>query len=131
MEFNKAPLLHQSLGPSVFLSFFLPLSFSFWLIPWSMKAGCITQGILASFLLSLSHHRLWATRFRSSKGPTSGAQKQGLWYTWQDSDGVTPEGLSRPVSTKTWVNRLERQLTFLLYIITYLKFKDFQFHNSK
>ena len=39
----KAPLLHQSLGPCVFLSF--------------------------SFSLSLSYHRLWTTRFRSIKGP--------------------------------------------------------------
>ena len=72
----KTPLLHQGLGPRVFLS--LSLSLYFWLIPWSVKAGCITQGILASFLLSLSHRRLWTTRFWSNKGSTSGAQKQGL-----------------------------------------------------
>ena len=58
----KTPLLHQSFGPRVFLSFFLFLSFSFslyfWLIPWNSKVGCVTQGILASFLLSLSHCRL-------------------------------------------------------------------------
>ena len=64
----KTPLLHQSFGPLVFLSFFLSflslslslslcLSLSlFWLILWSAKAGCVTQGMLASFLLSLSHH---------------------------------------------------------------------------
>ena len=51
------------------LSFFLSLSLYFWLIPWSAKAGCVTQGILASFLLPLSHHRLWTTRFRSIIGP--------------------------------------------------------------
>ena len=75
----KTPLLHQSLGPSVFLpSFlphflpsFLPPSLSFWLIPWSTKAGCITQGILASFLLSLSRCWLWTTRSQSNKGLTS------------------------------------------------------------
>ena len=73
---------------SVYLSVFLSLSLSlsvcvcvcvcisgwfsgaFWLIPCSMKAGCVTQGILASFLLSLSHCRLQTTRFRSIKGPT-------------------------------------------------------------
>ena len=43
------------------------LSLSFWLIPWSSKSGCVTQGILASFLLSLSHRRLWTTRFWSLK----------------------------------------------------------------
>ena len=53
------------------LSFSLSLSISlyFWLIPWSAKAGCVTQGILASFLLSLSHRRLRTTRFRSIIGP--------------------------------------------------------------
>ena len=52
------------------LSFFLSLSLSLWLIPWNAKAGCITQGILASFLLSLSHRWLRTTRLRSIKGPT-------------------------------------------------------------
>ena len=55
------------------MSFFLSLSFSLslyvWLIAWSVKAGCITQGILASFLISLSHCQLQMTRFRSIKGP--------------------------------------------------------------
>ena len=41
-----------------------------------------------------------------------------------DSVGVTPEGLLRLVSTKTWVNQLESPLTFLLYFIAYLKFRD-------
>ena len=65
----KTPLLHQSFGPRVFLSFFLYLCY-FWMISWSMGAGCVIQGILDSLLLSLSHHRLWTTRFRSIKGPT-------------------------------------------------------------
>ena len=36
----KTPLLHQSFGPRVFLSFFpsLFLSLYFWLIPWSVEA---------------------------------------------------------------------------------------------
>ena len=85
----KTPLLHQSFGPHVFLSF--SLSLSFWLISWSAEAGCVTQGILASLALSLSHRRLRTTRrFQSIKGATSDAQKQGLRCTWQDSDGVTP-----------------------------------------
>ena len=75
----KTPLLHQSFGLRVFLSFsFLSfslslslfLSLSFWLIPWSAEAGCLAQGILASFLLSLSHRQLRTTKFRSIKGPT-------------------------------------------------------------
>ena len=64
----KTPLLYQSFGPCVFLSFFLYLYF--WLISWSIEAGCVTQGILASLLLSLSPRRLWTTRFRFNKGPT-------------------------------------------------------------
>ena len=35
-----------------------------------MKADCVTQGILASFLLSLSYRRLQTIRFWSNKGPT-------------------------------------------------------------
>ena len=48
----KTPLLHQSLGPRVFLSFCLSLSLSlyFWLIFWNVKASCVTQEILASLL---------------------------------------------------------------------------------
>ena len=42
-----------------------------------------------------------------------------------DSDGVTPEGLLRPVSSKTWVNQLEGPLTFLLYFITLFKVHGF------
>ena len=61
----KTPLLHQSFGPRVCLSFSLSI-----LIPWSAEAGCVTQGILASLLLSLTHHRLQTTRFWSIKGPT-------------------------------------------------------------
>ena len=36
--------------------------------PRALLVFCVTQGILASFLLSLSYHWLWATRFRSIKG---------------------------------------------------------------
>ena len=99
------------------MSFFLSFSLSlyFWLIPWSMKASCVTQGILASFLLSLAHRRLQTTRFQSNRGPTSGAQTGTLVYM-ADLDRVTLEGLLRPVGTKTWVNQLESPLTFLLYL---------------
>ena len=75
----KTSLLHQSLGPRVFLSFSLSLYFC--LIPWSPKAGCVTQGILASFLLSLSHRQLQTTKFWSSKGPTLN--------TFQEPDIIT------------------------------------------
>ena len=61
-------MLHQSLGPCVCLSLFLADSLE-------SKAGCVIQGILASFLLSLSHRRLWTTRFWSIKGPQQLSQK--------------------------------------------------------
>ena len=82
----KTPLLHQSLGPHVFLS----LSLYFWLISWNVKAGFVTQEILASLLLSLSHRGLQTTRFHSIKGPQQVVPRTGAWYTYADSDGVTP-----------------------------------------
>ena len=63
-------------------SFSLSLSLYFWLIPWSTKGGYITQGILASFLLSLSYRRLWTTRFQSTEGPQQVAPRTGAWYMW-------------------------------------------------
>ena len=64
-------LVPVSVCLSVFLSFSSSLSLlCFWLIPWNSKASCITQGMSASSLLSLSHCRLRTTRFRSIKGLT-------------------------------------------------------------
>ena len=73
----KTPLLHQSSGPRVFLSFSfsfslslsLSLSLYFWLISWNAKSGCVTQEMLASLLPSLSHRQLQTARFQSIKGP--------------------------------------------------------------
>ena len=80
----KTPLLHQSFGPRVFISFLsLSLSLYCWLISWNMKAGCVTQEILASLLLSLSHRGLQTTRFHSIKGPQQVEPRTGAWYTWQ------------------------------------------------
>ena len=76
----KTPLLRQSLGPHVFLSFTFSLSLYSWLIPRSAKASCITQGILASFLVSLSHRRLWTTTLRSIKGP----QQRSFVFVFSD-----------------------------------------------
>ena len=59
------------------LSLSLSLSLYFCLIPWSTKAGSVIQGILASFLLSLSHHRLQTSRFWSIKGPQQGLEPSG------------------------------------------------------
>ena len=66
----KTPLLHQSFGPRVFLS--LSISLSLFLADSLERESQLplTQEILASFLLSLSHRRLRTTRFRSIKGPT-------------------------------------------------------------
>ena len=70
------------------------------------------------FCLLLSYRRLRTTGFWSNKGPTSGAQKQGLGtrgrFGWSD-----PQGLLSLVSTKTWVSQLESPLTFLLCFITH------------
>ena len=108
---------------------FLSFSLYFWLISWNAKAGFLTQEILAS-LLSLSHRRLQTTRFWSIKGPHQVAPRTGAWNTWQIRVEWL-EDLSRSVSTKTWVKRLESPITLLLYFITYLKFRDFQFHVSE
>ena len=62
----KTPLLHQSFGPRVCLSFSISVFLADFL---EHEAGCITQEILASLLLPLSHRWLWATRFQSIKGP--------------------------------------------------------------
>ena len=52
---------------------------------------CINQGISASFsLLYFLIGPLWTTRFRSIKGPQQVAPRTGAWYTYADSDGVTP-----------------------------------------
>ena len=80
----KHPCSTRYLGPCVLLSLSLSLSLSlyFQLIPWSVKAGCLTQEILASFLLSLSYHWLWTTRFWLIKGP----QQQSTWKRIQNND---------------------------------------------
>ena len=62
----KHPCFTRDLCPCVLT---LSLCLSLWLILCSVKAGCVTQGTLASFLLSLSYPRLRTTRFRSIKGP--------------------------------------------------------------
>ena len=90
---------------SFFLSFFffsLFLSLYFWLIHWSAEASCVTQGILASLLLSLSHRRLWTTRFWSIKGPTSGAQNRDLVHV----DRVTPGPIEADGSNKLFPQKI-------------------------
>ena len=87
----KTPLLHQSLGPCVFLSF----SLYFWLISWNAKASYITQEILAFFLLSLSRHGLWTTRFWSIKGPQHPA-------IWVDSLPAEPQGKPKNTGVRTY-----------------------------
>ena len=59
----KHPCSTRDLGPRVLPS--LSLSVSLFLA----DAGCVTQGVLASFLLSLSYHQLRTTRFWAIKGP--------------------------------------------------------------
>ena len=62
----KHPCSTRDLGPRVLLSLSLSL---FLADSWSAKAGCVTQRLLASFLLSLSCCLLWTARFWSTKGP--------------------------------------------------------------
>ena len=89
----KAPLLHPSLGPLVFLSFFLSLSPSLRLS------------------LSLSYCWLQTTRFQSIKGPqqvvprTRTLLNMAFWTEWLQA--YWGQGLLRLVSSKTWVKWLE------------------------
>ena len=110
----KTPLLHQSFGPR--LSFFLFLSFSlslyFWLIPWSAKAGCVTQGILVSFPLSLSHRQLRTTRLQSVKGPTTAAFRIWLWICLGfpgGSDGEESACNAGDLGSIPWLGRSPRE----------------------
>ena len=60
-------------------------------VPGALLAFCVNQGISASFsLLYFLIGPLWTTRFRSIKGPQQVAPRTGAWYTYADSDGVTP-----------------------------------------
>ena len=68
----KHPCSTRDLGPRVLPS----LSLSLFLA----DAGCVTQGILASFLLSLSYRQLWTTRFQSIKRSQQVAPRTGAWY---------------------------------------------------
>ena len=93
-------------------------------MPGALLAFCINQGISASFsLLYFLIGRLQTTRFRSIKRPQQVAPKQGL-VTRREIWTERPQSLLRPVSIKTWVKRLESPITFLIYFITYLKFRD-------
>ena len=77
---------------SLSLSLSLPLSLYFWLIPWSVEAGCVTQGILASFFF----HFLIVNSRPPDSGPLKdsqqGAPRTGAWYTrhfrWSDSGPI-------------------------------------------
>ena len=65
----KTPLLHQSFGPHVILSFFLFLfSFSlyFWLIPWSAEARW-------------AHFLAWASKTLSRRRTVPSPTREGAW----------------------------------------------------
>ena len=132
----KTPLLHQSFGPHVsffffFLSFFLSLALS--LSP-SLSLVLADSLECGSWLCNPGNISLFTffTLIVNSGPPGSGplkdqqvAPEQGLGARgFGQSD---PQGLLRPVTIKTRVNRLESPLTFLLYFSTYLKFRDFWF----
>ena len=98
-------------------------------IPGALLAFCINQGISASFSFTF----LSVNSRPPGSSPLKDLNKwrpEQAWYTWQ----IRMEWLKdllRSVSIKTWVKRLESPITFLFYFITYLKFRDFQFHTSK
>ena len=60
-------------------------------------------------------------KWRPEQGPGTRGR-----FGWSDS-----KGLLRSLSTKTWVKWLESPITFLLYFITSLQCRDFQFHASE
>ena len=99
---------------SFFLSFSLSLSFYFWLILWSAKAGCVTQGILASFLFSLSHCQLRTTRFWSIKGPTCKQMGCG----WQlNNENSYPEQ-EKTVSRSFWELHIFLNTSYNIYMMS-------------
>ena len=60
-------------------------------VPGALLAFCVNQEISASFsLLYFLISRLQTTRFWSIKGPQQVEPRTGAWYTYADSDGVTP-----------------------------------------
>ena len=84
----------------------------------------INQGISASFSLL---YFLIINSGPQGSGPLKDLNKwrpeqelgtrRQIWMEW-------PQGLLRPVSTKTWVKWLESPITFLFYFITYLMFRN-------
>ena len=127
----KTPLLHQSLGPCVLLPLSLSLSISLFLADsLEHESQLCNPGNISLFPFSNSLIIDSGPPGSSSIKDQQLPPRTGTLVHMADSDGVTPEGLLRLVSTKTWVNRLESPLTFLLYFIAYLKFRDFQFHAS-
>ena len=77
------------------MSVYLSLSLYFWLIPWSVKASCVTQGILASFLFQ--------SLIVDSGPPGSGPikdQHPAILGGWHPSGGSQPE-ISAPEETHT------------------------------
>ena len=79
----KTPLLHQSLGPHVFLSVCLSFSLSLFLADSLERESQLhNPGNISLFPSCTLSSWLQTTRFVSNKGPTSGTQN-GLWYMWQ------------------------------------------------
>ena len=77
----KHPCSTRDLGPRVLLSLFLSLSLFLADSLEHKSHSCVTQGILASFLLSLSYCRLRTTRFWSIKGPQHTIMSSLYWDT--------------------------------------------------
>ena len=96
----KTPLLHQSLGPRVFPSFFflsfsLSLSLYFWLIPWSAEA--FWAHFLARASKTLSRRRTVASPTREGAWflrAAGRALRTGLYWLSAYTRGYQPLSLS-------------------------------------
>ena len=118
----------------IYIYIYICVCVCFWRIPWNLKADCITQGILASFLLSLSHRQLQTTRFQSNKGPRLCVWALGR-LSWPEpwEQGVTWM-LARcellTLSHQTHVPALLEQGTHLSPLLSSLTCKTQQIHNT-
>ena len=95
----KTPLLHQSLGPRVFLSFFLfflsfSLSLYFWLIPWSSEAHWAHFLARASKTLLRSNCAFTHSRGRLVPTCSSASPKNRTLLAFRINQGYQPPSLS-------------------------------------
>ena len=76
----KTPLLHQSFGPHVLLSFFLSLSLSLRLFLWNTEVLCVHFPALASKTLSRRHSVLHPIERAPEASVNRASPVQGLYW---------------------------------------------------